>query len=563
MPNYKLSSTPLSTGNASRGGSLNTSLLGAGSSVSVMQGLGGGVNPNVAAIRHTPTNVPVVNEDITSKSFQSFMAVTADAAFRYQDRESTYKANEARLAFSDQLNSLYNGTENDDGSFSQGYSSSSGALAIDGYSGFESRVNEAFDNIIEGLEPRVKQKAMVAMYGAKSTIMGKAANHKAGAMNDAIEAQKYELQKSAMLEVAADPMSIYTPDAITGMTAKDRFYSQFNDSKTADTAWYSFIQQTGETMYLNEVVATGNISKAVKKASAFYNEIGMHELAASPVHKSALQSNIQRWSGEAVRAENSSRDITIKLEDRARKERHRTGAQTLVVAQVSNEPISRADLAVMVLSDNIKASDAEAYIRRTYGEVDNRSTPEAITKWESILKGTAESDFKSGDMDLKYQFYKDPELSNTDVQYLALLQRDLQNPEYMNKYKRGSETIDTWMTDPFWDTGLHAQTKGVARNDASRELHARLSKGEDLDRVLADMQPRYDVIKFSFDKLPKIRGISYKPETIEGITNALEIVRTTFKDDPRQLAIEEAKLNRYIAWFKEATIKRLNEGKKP
>ena len=318
----------------------------------------------------------------------NFGATLAEAAFKYEDRESTYYADQAVLGYKSRIRQAYEGSTDADGKFTPGYSNTVKEEAVEGYSNFVGLTDKLLKDLTSNMEPRVKQKFLVAAYGARNTFLNKAAVHRSAQFEKVLEDQVTLKRQDIARDISTNPEFIYMPDS-NGLTAKHKWSKTCGRTsrKECSEAWHDLIQQVGETVYLEEASktedASGNprtvdqaLEAASFKATDWYNQVAQVELADSPKHKSAVQGNILRWKADAVRAANSTeklRQDTVLFEE---KQLHKQTMKGLQSRALYGNIESKTELSRMRFTNEISETQFNTYVKTWLSAVpDSVDTP--------------------------------------------------------------------------------------------------------------------------------------------------------------------------------------------
>lgn len=132
------------------------------------------LNPGVANIRYTPHNIPEIVVDNTLTEVGKLSQVWADAAMKFQMRESQAKADQRLLNLEGELNKIYYG----DGD-TVGYGLSEHQVAVEGYEVFDSTVKQTVANYIQDSEPNVRARMVEKAIAMQTKFLNSGATHKA------------------------------------------------------------------------------------------------------------------------------------------------------------------------------------------------------------------------------------------------------------------------------------------------------------------------------------------------------------------------------------------------
>ena len=307
---YQLSNQKLSAPSSSRGLKAGSIRAGGGATLATAR-----INPGAGQVKFMPAKIPQAVEDQTSAGIQHFMGTMSEAAFRYDERESTHFAKEAVNRYTTKVSELYSGSLQPNGKYSKGYSSTTGNPAVLGYSGYDEQLSKLFDEEMGALEPRVRQKAMFDMASVKESFKDEGAKHRLKQQTAVEEQEKYKSIKRTATLMAQAPDSIYTPDA-SGMTLKQKLYAEFDTPEEADKAWYSLVKDVNEGIYwdtFNRVISEGGDQNAAAiaandKARDYAVRVSSKELAGDVGLglENDLRSKLQVWNNQAAAAKSDN-----------------------------------------------------------------------------------------------------------------------------------------------------------------------------------------------------------------------------------------------------------------
>ena len=472
------------------------------------------INPSAGNITFQASNIPkeVVNQ--TSEGLQHFMEVTADSVFRYEDRESTFYANKAAREFQERARARFQGTQNPDGTFTQGYMSTQKIDAIGGYSYFSGQMDEDMHETLQSLEPRARVKAVAQVQSARNQYLSQAANHRA---TELVKAQDEEFQNNIRIvtnNVLDFPESINTVNPITGQTTKQDFLDQFRTEEEGLNEWYSLIEDVVKLSYLNTQkqqrdlgVEEYKVSElATEAAATFMARHGEAELKDSPSHMVAVMSDIERWRTETLVAHarvfdsKLSTEIAIEKRNQAKIEASLSGARR-------ENPLPREVLETMVDTRVISRPYFDMYINEVYDVEQNTMDPYIMQELraEMVIAADDAIDPRPPGWFRNHGAMKGMPLSV----YEDLLKFDdmLRKPETSVAYREFSTKLNSLVKIEQYgiaDEGAEAAWKTSAQN----RFAIGISEGKDpaiLHREILSSLPSITVSKL--DNLPPIAGI--------------------------------------------------------
>ena len=524
---FTLSTKQLNPSIATSG--LNPNLLSVGAS---SRGGGGAIriDPNVATIGFQPAPIPSTVEDVLSKSVTATMATLADAAFKYEQRESTFLSNEAVMEFDEFVRQRYDGYNDEDGKFIKGYSGTEAQETKDLYTPFENEINQKFNEILGNLEPRVKQKALVRMTGDKNSVMGKASVHRMQQFEIEEDRQTYRQSSQFARKFASDPSEISKIDSNTGLDGRQQYRSLFDTVEEADSAWYGLLQEIGQNIYLNEAL-NGNFEAGSTKARAFYEKY-RGELINSPKHNAAFKENLVSWELTAVNKYNTSVTRREAAELKEKKERYAAGLRKYVEMEVRGETITMEMLLEDSGADNLSPTNMRV-IAVNNGLIDATGADAIngvlITQIHNAIGSTKSSEaalmkiydpegIHAPDGSFETFIRMVPGLSKTDRTAAMSAYRATQGPngdKYQANLNRALKTLKNWNSIPFRykNQGLE-DNYAEFNNIAITEVEARLNADvETYDEIMADMQKRYHQTIIDYDLLATFRD-GDKPDNL-------------------------------------------------
>lgn len=378
--NFELSKAKLNTRGKSSG--LSPQLL-PSSSIATGGRSGVQVNSNAGNRRNTPTNIPGRRQDNAAQGAQNFMQAAANAAFSYEERESTYLAGQASAKYAERLRELYSGYEGPDGTFTPGYEQSKGESAITGYGAFKEQINQEMQTLIEGLEPRVRQKALLQIQSYNNTYLGKAATHRAKELRSSRDDQLEKKRQSIMFDMISDPSKIATADPVTGLSKKGEYKNTFDSQEKADTEWVKAVGSMTELVYhssyrdaIESDMKEGDaLNHAFNQANLYVDGVAAPELLSDSDGSSLpdIYAKLKRWKNEGVSALAQQIRADNSTSDAIREEAFRQGEKEISDANTRGEKLSRDYINTMVQTDRLKPSIARQYLNDNY-EVEMKTT---------------------------------------------------------------------------------------------------------------------------------------------------------------------------------------------
>lgn len=219
------------------------------------------IDPNSIQFRSRNLDPLETKPMITSGSGVSPQAVdsVADmltkAAFTYADRVDAVKADEAVLSFNEFARTAYYG---DPEQGLEGLSNLRGAAAVSARSQFFEGIDAKLGELVNGMEPGVKNKALARLSSIRDTALNRASGHIAQAQRENEEqvqvAKIRDIERELSVDYANAPQ---LKDAVAGVFGID--------SKGANEAWDSVGINALNKTYLDAYKTTGSGIEAAKK----------------------------------------------------------------------------------------------------------------------------------------------------------------------------------------------------------------------------------------------------------------------------------------------------------
>lgn len=507
------------------------------------------INPTIATIGFQPASIPKTVENVTSKGIQYFMQTTADAAFNYEQRESTFLANEAGLKFQEEARKLYGGYTDPNGNLVPGYASSKGIMAKPAYDEFRNALDERSQSMLSEMEPRIKQKALLQIQATKNQYLNRAATHRVTQLGKAQEQQRFRQRTGIAAELSADSSLLY-PDKNTGLlpidsngtTVKQRFLNTFSDDKKALEEWWNLIAVVNKKIFLEtantpltadspvgrEKERYSNIQNAYQKATKFAEEIGKREQAGSPLHIMQTEASIQKWYGESIRASNASVQRVNSLEILARKKRYREGAQILVENNVdpNSPPLPPEFLTYLLEKDRADPKVIQAYNDRHYKRINEMAREDVVNNYERVMTAAA---VRGGLTEVYDKAMRDPEIMRDPnaVTRLNKFNSELRNPEMGAMLETTMKEVDNWIKGSRYLKSIGLESKEAVMLQARKvALNFKLAGMNDI-QITDKMKELYQTSSVNYRYLPALPMSKRKPDYKAG---KKEILRAYVKD---------------------------------
>ena len=359
----------------------------------------GQIDPNAGNIGFTPAPIPKMVEDQTSKGIQAFMGATAEAAFKYEQREATFIANDAALKYGEAARRAYGGYEDANGNFVPGYSHAQGDSARLAYPTFQQKLDESMQDMLDKLEPRVKQKAILQMQSTKNQYMAKGATHRVTQMKLA-EAEQRTYRKSAVVrELALDPTwvipldkkgTLKTYNKITGKNIVQEFFDNYISMEEAQKDWADTLRQVTEMIYHERHDVAG--------ARQFLQHVaGPQMIAAGQIGPlTTLQSSLRGW--ELKEERNSLSRDRLELAQLEKSEKDYADyiyKKTAALMGTDKQP-PEAEMNDIIFETPGNTSKLIALKNKFYGGRMAQADPIAEADWTIAIKTTAYKDKATG-----------------------------------------------------------------------------------------------------------------------------------------------------------------------
>ncbi len=167
------------------------------------------VNPASADVRFNAAPVPRVVEDQTAKAVQDFGATFTRAAMQFAERQDRVRAQYALMGVKEQIEGDLNGRfDPETGRFTGGYLNSEGMVAVEGYKGFQARVDKVLQDKLELLTPKQKALALPQLAQARDRYLNKAAQHAAKQLTVEEEKVKGLQYNQVLTQITPDNLDI-------------------------------------------------------------------------------------------------------------------------------------------------------------------------------------------------------------------------------------------------------------------------------------------------------------------------------------------------------------------
>lgn len=360
-----------------------------------------------ADVNTTPqVNGPTIDE----QTFAEGMNKVAKAAEYYADSIATAKAQQASLAYRGKLFDLFNGKTDENGKVQQGYLSTKGMSAIDGYGEFSKQVDGLLKESLADLPAAARQKAIGSLFEDKQRYLSKAVEHSVQEKNKYVDGLKQAERDSITQELQS-----YPPDAlgktITGADGKQtyvasdlkrRFFSTFdsNEFTQANKQWGDQLASIGERIYLDgrgKVDANGvyRIGKGLEDVKVYRDVIGRAELSGEQLV--ALDKKIFAFENKELENNTSNYNMREAQEKRyIAKVQNTNEAKLMSALYDGKQTLSPSQVWDLAASQQISEAGARSYVSVLDQKANGKSTktnPAAYAHLNNLLHATEASDF--------------------------------------------------------------------------------------------------------------------------------------------------------------------------
>jgi len=244
MANYTLATEKVRLGAMSNGLKAGSIRAGGGATLATAR-----INPGAGQVKFMPANIPQAVEDQTSAGVQHFMGTMSEAAFKYDERESTYYSKQAINRYQSFATDLENGTVDAQGNVTKGYTHLKGQAALDGYKDHVAALDTAYNTALEQLEPRVRQKAMIDMTTVYNSAKSNAAKHNIEQFQLQEEDEKFRTLQGYQDRMLNFGDSILKVDA-SGITLLDKIAGEFDTTEEAIEWVGNALKENVQSAYL-------------------------------------------------------------------------------------------------------------------------------------------------------------------------------------------------------------------------------------------------------------------------------------------------------------------------
>lgn len=355
---YQGGNVRLNTGGVSGGIGLSSGRISAGA--------GAGINAPLIQAR---TIQPFVAETpraqgpaLSGEAVERGMTQLAISVERYADDVATLRAQEAAITFNSSMRDLFHGNSEKG---TVGYRNTKGFASIDGYTEYQSQVNEAMQTALAELPPAARQKAVMNMFATRDSYLNKGSQH---AVSEKDKYNEYLNQKERV-DIERD-FSAFPPDALAQVKVdeegnqytvesrlKQRWFSTYDPEQLelAQSKWESLVEATAKSLYYaspSVVDKNGNYSvgEGLQELTAFRNLIATNHLPKTKLGE--LDRFIQQAESQEAIKYNQAESIRDRKEAKTQK---RVQVTNFVNALVSLRDPNSEEMSITDALNKVKA----------------------------------------------------------------------------------------------------------------------------------------------------------------------------------------------------------------
>lgn len=262
MPSFKLASGGLDAGRRSGGLTPSTRSASGMSRIRTPQ-----ISTHAADIQFTPAPVPTPQKSNLLQETLGFGEVLLKEVKAFQARQNQVLADEAVLQYRDTLRKAYYGYADDKGEWKEGYVDTVGIAANDGFSGHTKGLKEGLAGILDGLEPAVKQKAILRMKQDYNSALSLASRHNAKQLRVTEEQTLYAMQQDVFQAVDASGSTPILDGTV------DQYLAKLPTQQERDVEAAKIAKYLVHNEYNEAFEATKDPTKAYKAAQKEYDKI--------------------------------------------------------------------------------------------------------------------------------------------------------------------------------------------------------------------------------------------------------------------------------------------------
>lgn len=319
------------------------------------------VNPGSGQMTYAPVQVAKPLVDTTTPAFNKFMAVTANAAFRYQDRETSAQAQTLVNRVSEFGDRMYYGYRDLDGTWVKGYEQTKGTDGLRKYSQFEQGFDKFFEENLRGLGEAVKQKAIPNMHSVRSQYMRKASVHKNKLFEEYEEDRKYETFQRVVADAANDPSTLFEAPK-GGASGQAVIYGLAETVEQGDKMFHSALENVVNKMFIDgSANPEVDEMQAVARVQAYVNNVVAPNMESDPLRLTKIQESVRSLQSSSLYAYRSRISFQQSQAKLALASEQKTKGDQLFL-DFSKNPLNRksnAELDAMALKGEISRSTTE------------------------------------------------------------------------------------------------------------------------------------------------------------------------------------------------------------
>jgi len=353
MVDIALASQRLQTGSS---GGISPTLLTAAAAHTVAPQL----NTNAANIKNSAMPVPDIIIDSTLAATATAAAQINQAAFNYSQREAQVLATNASISYSKFVRDSLEGYDNEGGEHQPGYLATTGLGAGSAYPNMQQSLKGKREELLSELNPMARQMAALRMSSSENTAIGAASRHRQTQLGKAEEEARYLQRQDVIAQISVNPASITTPDAVSGMTAKDEFFKDVVNIKAANASWADIISETNEKVYQDS---------GLEAAKEFNAKVSQTELLGFPAQLTRVNADLNRWEKNRIRDENSIRTQKRLEAERVTKKLYDETEREFIQRRFEGDNPSKQEIVDRLALDAIDPQFARVIQSDIYGDV--------------------------------------------------------------------------------------------------------------------------------------------------------------------------------------------------
>lgn len=505
------------------------------------------LHPAIANIKTIAAPLPTVSKNYLLEGALSFMETAADAAMRYQERESDYLAKQAAMSFQAEVYDAYNGYSTEEGHV-KGFASLKGQEILDGYQPFNEFIDSKFEATLQSLEPRVRQKAMLNMATIRNSLRSKVAGDRLKAF-EALEAdQKFNELQVMVEEVEMSPELLFTED-LAGNTLLERMRAKFTSDEEFTKWWGTTIKEvTGNRYwetYSRTLESSGDPNEAAveayKTARDYAVMVAQPTLASNPAAENDVLAMLDRFQNEALAAQANRVKIASDMETAANErleQEQLVQLRALRAKVLSGQATVPSQEAFVRMSSYLKQADYNTFYSAFYEPFSERGNPvEEVSLLRKAQQGRLTDEMTAIALG-------NPQIRTAIVDRAMAIQSAVVDEKIGQSVKSGLNFVDTL----FVESGLEADLISKFRtspqkqeleqlyNAAQDSMRACIEGGGELGYCKMKTELSYDQVKDSATSLPNlvVEGNAERPANVkqlEHLGNKLFVEKTAIEKE--------------------------------